>query len=61
MPVDLLRLNVSNCITNNLLRYKSITLPEVKFAILLNFRYFTGILQGYYVGFNQFTADFQNL
>ena len=60
MPADLLRLNVSNCVTNDLM-YKSTTLSEVKFAILLNFRYFKGIVQGYYLGFNQFTADFQNL
>ena len=61
MPADLLRLNVSNCITNDLFRYKFITLSEVKFAFLLNFRYFTGIVQGYYLGFNQFAADFQNM
>ena len=41
-----------------LLRYKPTTLPEGKSAILLKQKYFTGILQGYYLDFNQFTIDF---
>ena len=32
-----------------------------KSAILLNLRYFRGIFQGYYLDFNQFITDFQDL